>query len=122
MYKYLLLVAALWVSGNATAQLPDGSTVPDFTFTDLDGNTQNLYSYLNSGKYVAIEVSATWCHPCWVYHSSETMDSLYNIHDNPGDATWKILFIEGDGATTLADLHGTGTSTQGDWVTGTPYP
>jgi hypothetical protein len=27
-----------------------------------------------------------------------------------------------DVQTTLADLQGTGTNTQGDWVTGTPYP
>lgn len=30
--------------------------------------------------------------------------------------------IEGDPTTTNADLHGTGNSTQGDWITGTPYP
>lgn len=33
-----------------------------------------------------------------------------------------VFFIEGDGTTTLADLQGTGTNTQGNWVAGTPYP
>jgi hypothetical protein len=104
------------------AQLPDGTTVPDFTFTDINGGAHNLYSYLNAGKYVALEVSATWCHPCWLYHTSGSMESMYNLHDTPGDQTWKVLFVEGDGSTSLADLQGTGTSTQGDWVTGTSFP
>ncbi|PQJ09355.1 hypothetical protein CJD36_019090 [Flavipsychrobacter stenotrophus] len=103
-------------------QLVDGSTAPDFTFTDLNGNTQSLYAYLNAGKYVAIDISATWCHPCWLYHETGSFDSLYTQHDVPGDNTWKVLFLEGDGATTLADLQGTGTSTQGDWITGSQYP
>jgi hypothetical protein len=47
---------------------------------------------------------------------------MYAIHDVTGDRTWKVLFMEGDGNTTLADLHGTGTMTEGDWVTGTPFP
>jgi hypothetical protein len=79
------------------------------------------YSYLNAGKYVALDVSATWCNPCWNYHTSGAMDSLYNQHDLPGDQTWKVLFLEGDGATTIDQLNGIGT-TQGDWVTGTPFP
>lgn len=120
--KSILLITILLGIYSAHAQLPDGSTVPDFTFTDLDGNSQNLYSYLDAGKHVALEVSATWCHPCWLYHTSRTMDTLYNLHDNPGDASWKILFVEGDGGTTLGDLQGTGSSTQGNWVSGTSYP
>jgi hypothetical protein len=33
-----------------------------------------------------------------------------------------VIFIEGDGATTNADMQGTGSNTQGNWVSGTPYP
>ncbi len=33
-----------------------------------------------------------------------------------------VFYIEGDATTTLADLNGTGTNTQGNWVAGTPYP
>lgn len=120
--KRILLLIAMLTNIHSFAQLPDGTTVPDFTFTDINGNTQSLYSYLNAGKYVALEISATWCHPCWLYHNSGTMDSMYTLHDIPGDQTWKVLFLEGDGNTTLADLQGTGSTTQGDWVTGTPFP
>ncbi len=118
----LFLLVVIFRVSLSYGQLPDGSTAPDFTFTDINGNTQSLYTYLNAGKYVALDISATWCHPCWLYHETETMDSLYTLHDNPGDQTWKVLFLEGDGSTTLADLQGTGTSTQGDWVTGSLYP
>lgn len=118
----MLLACALFQVNLSYCQLVDGTTAPDFTFTDISGNTQNLYSYLNAGKYVALDISATWCHPCWLYHQTGVMDSLYTLHDNPGDRTWKVLFLEGDGSTTLADLQGTGTSTQGDWVTGSLFP
>ena len=33
-----------------------------------------------------------------------------------------VFFVEGDGSTNSADLNGTGSNTQGDWITGTPYP
>ena len=33
-----------------------------------------------------------------------------------------MFYIEGDNTTDNDDLNGTGTNTQGDWVTGTPYP
>lgn len=123
MKKVLVLLVCVLAQVNFSyCQLLDGTTAPDFTFTDINGNTQNLYSYLNAGKYVALDISATWCHPCWLYHQTGTFDSLYTLHDNPGDRAWKVLFLEGDGNTTLADLQGTGTNTQGDWVTGSLFP
>jgi hypothetical protein len=122
MKKVFVVVLSFFMANAALAQLANGSTAPDFTFTDINGVTQNLYTYLNQGKYVAIDVSTTWCSPCWAYHNSRVMDSLYTLHDDAGDHTWKVLFIEGDGGTDLADVHGTGTSTQGDWTAGTLFP
>ncbi len=122
MKTILTLITAILLSNFSFAQLSDGSIAPDFTFTDINGTTQHLYAYLDSGKYVALDISATWCHPCWLYHETHTIDSLYNLHDIPGDKKWKVIFIEGDGGTNSADLHGTGGSTQGDWVTGVPFP
>ncbi len=122
MKKLLLFLSVTAASVSSLfGQLPDGATAPDFTFQDLNGNTHNLYTYLDQGKYVAIEISATWCSPCWAYHTSGAMDSLYNIHDAPGDQGWKVIFIEGDGNTTVDQLNGIG-STRGDWVTGTSFP
>ncbi|MCD6013684.1 MAG: hypothetical protein K0Q79_3546 [Flavipsychrobacter sp.] len=116
------MILLFLLTKSSMAQVSDGSIAPDFTFTDINGISRNLYSYLDQGKYVALEVSATWCLPCWNYHNSGTMDSLYDLHDDPGDHTWKVLFVEGDAGTNLADIQGTGTNTQGNWTTGTQYP
>ncbi|WP_161499236.1 T9SS type A sorting domain-containing protein [Flavipsychrobacter stenotrophus] len=122
MNKIYIILFLLLAFGPCDAQPANGSVAPDFTFTDINGVSRHLYSYLDSGKYVALDISATWCHPCWDYHTTGTPDSLYTLHDMPGDNTWRVFFIEGDGSTNSADLNGTGTSTQGDWVTGSNYP
>src|ERR1041385_9992 len=73
MKKTLQLIAALALSFFALeskAQLADGSVAPNFTFTDMNGNTQDLYTYLNAGKSVVIDISATWCSPCWMFHTN----------------------------------------------------
>lgn len=122
--KRLIIIIVIVFSGIVASfgQLSDGSTVPDFTFTDINGDTQNLYTWLDQGKYVAIDVFTTWCGPCWDYHSTGMLDSLYKRHDTPGDRTWKVLGIEGDAVTTIDDLNGTGTNTRGNWLAGTLYP
>ncbi len=124
MRKSLLIAAsAALLSGSVMAQLPDNSICPDWTGTDLNGNSHNLYSLLDSGYTVFIDVSATWCPPCWSYHQAHHLKNLYNQY-GPGTVENKVrvFFIEGDGSTTLADLNGTGSNTLGNWVTGTPYP
>lgn len=128
--KKLLFSISLLTGLTATAQLPDGSIAPDFTLTDIDGVTHNLYTYLDAGKTVFIDVSATWCGPCWNYHNTGALEDLWVAHGPAGgngvDANTTddviVLYIEGDGTTTSADLHGTGGNTQGDWVTGVEHP
>ncbi len=119
--KRILLFLFVFIScfniGNS--QLSSGTTAPDWTVTDLDGNSHNLYSLLNSGVDVVMDVSATWCGPCWNYHHSGI---LSNIH-NSGNAM--VFFMEGDASTNLACLYGPSGcvgGTQGNWVAGTPYP
>ena len=131
MKKHLyIIVLSIFFSIVAEAQLPNGSTAPDWTLTDINGVEHTLYEYLDDGYTVIIDFSATWCSPCWDYHTSGELEELYIEHGptgmpNVSDSTTDdvmVFFIEGDEDTTFDELNGIGAGTMGDWVTGTPYP
>jgi thiol-disulfide isomerase/thioredoxin len=129
MKKILLIaVVAILSFNNSQAQMPDGSIAPDFTLTDMNGTSHNLYNLLDQGYTVFVDFSAIWCGPCWSYHESGALENLYidhgpagmpNVSANTTDDVM-VFFIEGQEGT-LAELNG-GAGSQGDWVTGTPYP
>ncbi len=122
MKKITLLLASLFITATASAQLPDGSIAPNFTATDINGNVHTLSDYLSANKTVILYISATWCGPCWNYHSSGALNDLYSSYGPDGSNEVVILFVEGDNTTSIADLNGTGPKTLGDWVTGSKYP
>jgi len=116
----MMLFVASTLSLNA--QMADGSIAPDFTATDINGVEHNLYDLLDQGKSVVLDVSATWCGPCWSYHTAGTLETVWEEYGPEGTDEMYVFMIEGDNSTTMADLQGTGSNTTGDWITGTQYP
>ncbi len=121
MKKILLLLFGFYLSVS-NAQIASGSVAPDFDAVDINGVSHKLSDYLSAGKTVIIDVSATWCGPCWNYHNTKALDDIYEAYGVDASNEVVVLFVEGDANTSLADLNGTGTNTQGNWVAGTPYP
>ena len=126
MKKVLISLLLFVVLGRPVqAQLADGTVAPDFTATDLNGVSHNLYDLLNQGKTVYIEFSATWCGICWNYHNTHALRNLWNTYGPPGTNEVYVLFIESYSRSNTACLYGSAgcnNSTKGNWVADTPYP
>jgi len=125
MKRLLALPFLFSFSLRLSAQLASGAIAPDFTAQDIAGQTWHLYDLLEEGKIVVLEISATWCPPCWAYHNSHAMQDFYAAHGPEGDSAVQVLFIEGDPNTNTNCLYGQtdcNSFSPGNWVSGTTYP
>lgn len=119
------IVLGLFFNLNTYAQLENGSIAPDFTTTDINGNTHRLYDYLDQGYTVIMDLSATWCGPCWNYHISGAFEELWKNHGPLGEDgvdpnttdDVMILWVEGDPSTAVTELEN---SQLGDWTNPNP--
>lgn len=135
--KKIIVSLSLFLTGislnTVNAQLPDGSTASNFTVSAYQpwlstaGLTNNgsytLYDYLDLGYTVILDVSATWCGPCWNYHNTGALDDLYAAHGPAGqygvDANTTndvmVIWLDGDDATADATMLD-GNGTIGNWI------
>ncbi len=126
MKKFLqtaFVAAMTFFAANSYGQLANGTILPaGINLTDLNGYTYNIDSLLSGGKTIFIDVSATWCGPCWGFHQTHILDDLYTQYGPTGTDEVRVFWIEGDAATSVDLISGIGTNTQGDWTAGTTFP
>lgn len=123
LLNYLILpLLFILTCSNIQAQLLDGSIAPDFTVTDINGNTHHLYEYLDEGKVVILDFSRTWCDPCWTYVTTGALEEVYEEFGPDGTDEIMVLFIEGDATTNEDDLNGLTPASDGNWVEAINYP
>ena len=99
---------------HSLAQLPANSLGQDFTVTDIDGQSHNLYDILDEGKTVILDLFATWCGPCWSYAEAGTLENLQNEYP---DAVF-CMAIEADPSTAESTIYN---SDLGNWTSVIDY-
>ena len=121
MKRLYILFFACAFAFSVNAQMADGTVVPDFTTVDHDGNSHNLYEYLEQGKTVIIDVYAVWCGPCWDYHQTHALADAYNLFGPEGSDNLVVMGIEGDASTSESSIWTGAGNSIGDWTEGIPY-
>lgn len=86
-----------------------GQEAPNFIEMDLDSITHNLYEdYLDQGKAVYLDLSATWCGPCRALHETGYFNEFYDVHGPNGYGDGYVFFIESDAGTSVSQLYWNG--------------
>lgn len=96
---------------HAFAQLPNGSIAPNFTITDINGESHQLYELLDQGKPVLLDLFAVWCGPCWNFAELGVFDDFNEVYGN----SVFVVAVEADPTTPESSLYG-GSGSIGDWT------
>jgi peroxiredoxin len=72
--------------------------IPDFTLTDIEGRTFNLYKNLGNGP-VYVSFWATWCKPC-----VEELKIIQKLYEKYGDKGFQVIAINTEGPKAMAKV------------------
>ncbi|HHB52632.1 MAG TPA: hypothetical protein ENK75_06285, partial [Saprospiraceae bacterium] len=133
--KLTLSFFLLFLFLNSYAELPYGSNAANWTLQQVPpgcdvsggwGPTWDFYAdVLDQGYDAVIDFSAVWCGPCWSYHNTGTLETLWNNYGPDGDNTIRVFYIEADCGTNVQCLCGSSgcnSSTQGNWMANASFP
>ena len=98
MKKNYLILFTLLLGINVNAQCPL-TTAVDFTATDIDGQQHNLFSYLNSNKYVLIDFFYTTCVPC-----QQNSPKVQGAYEHFGCNSSNVIFLSIDQGNNNAEV------------------
>lgn len=90
MKKLCTILSLCFALGTANAQTSLTVAV-DFTVTDIDGNSHNLFNILNAGQYVCIDFFFCACVPC-----QQTSPYYKTTYQNYGCNSGPVYFISID--------------------------
>lgn len=91
---------------------PNGSTVADFTVTDVDGDVYSLYELTAQGKYVFLDFFTLWCVPC--QETAPLWAELYQTYGcNGADVVCLSLDYENN---TAAEIQAFSDTYGGPWA------
>lgn len=71
-------------TGALFSQIQVGDIAPDFTVTDVEGNSHTLYTYTSGGQYVMLDFFFTTCGPCQ-YYTPQISQAYETYGCNQGD-------------------------------------
>jgi len=93
----LILICFTFLANAQSGMLNSTGYAPDITVTDINGNTHNLYNYLDSGYVMVLELLSTTCGHCQS-HASGTENS-YLTNGPDGTNVARFLGLEVNAST-----------------------
>ncbi|MBP6333978.1 MAG: T9SS type A sorting domain-containing protein [Bacteroidia bacterium] len=116
MIRTLFLAISIFLYSTANAQNQN------WTATGVDGTFYDIDAMVDSGRTVLVDISAYWCGPCWDWTQKGVMEKIYKEFGPEGTDDLRIIFIDADPGSNMANLQGAGLTSQGNWLATLPYP